>query len=364
MPADDVMSLVIGGLVQTRWETYRIDSDLMVPADEWDVSLSNSLQALPGMVVPGAAVKVMIGEDVILSGTIDDINEPIKHDQLDIMINGRDNAGVLLDCSAPIFTIRDVGIEDVISDVVIPFGIHNVQIQSDQAISIIEKISVEPGESAWDVVQRVAEANGLWPWMDPDGTLVIGGANYSSPVVADLILRVNGIGNNVKSLTRQRSIVGRFSDITVLAQSPSTDYSDGENALSAKAIDPSMTNYRPKIVIDSDSVTLDLAAKRAEKMLSDGRLAGLDLVAEVRGHRITPDGLLWTPGQRIHVVSELHGIDGIYYLMGRTFSRDFHAGKMTSLRLKEDGVWTLAAFPDTRKDDSYEPSLSSDSGND
>ena len=123
MPTDaEVMSLVIGGLVQTHWETYHIDSDLMVPADAWDVSLSNSLQALPSAVVPGAAVKALIGEDVVLSGTIDDIDEPIKHDQLDIMISGRDNAGALLDCSAPIFTAREVGLEDVVRDIVIPFG--------------------------------------------------------------------------------------------------------------------------------------------------------------------------------------------------------------------------------------------------
>ena len=347
MPVDAV-SMLVAGQIQSRWQSYRIDSDLLIPADGWEVSLSNTGQALPASVIPGATAVVMVGSDVILTGLVDDIDEPVMVGQRDIMLTGRDYAGVLIDCSAPIFTRRQIGLEQVVTDVAAPLGIANVVIQTDQTTSIFEKVSVEPGESAWDIIQRVAEANGLWPWMAPDGTLIIGGANYSSPVVADLVLRTSGTGNNIKMLNRHRSIVGRYSDITILGQSHGTEINDGQNAIMAKATDPSLANYRPRIIIDSESTTQALAKARANKILSDGRLNGLDLTATVKGHRITPGGLLWTPGQRIHVLSEPHSVNAIYYRMGRTFSRDLQNGTITTLRLKEDGVWTLAAFPDKR----------------
>ncbi len=47
---------------------------------------------------------------------------------------------------------------------------------------------MEPGDTAWDALVHVAEANGLWPWFDPDGTLVVGGPKYDAPEQATLIL--------------------------------------------------------------------------------------------------------------------------------------------------------------------------------
>ena len=90
----------------------------------------------------------------------------------------------------------------------------------------------------------------------------------------------------------------------------------------------------------------DIAKKRARKLLMDGRLNGIDLQICVQGHRVSNDGALWTPGMRVHLVSEPHGIDDIFFLMGRSFVRSLNEGTITQLRLKEDGVWTLDALPE------------------
>ncbi|MFC0146144.1 hypothetical protein [Pectobacterium cacticida] len=59
----------------------------------------------------------------------------------------------------------------------------------------------------------------MWPWFAPDGTLVIGGPDYTKPPVASLIMRMDGKGNNVLSLADASSIDKSFSELTVLAQS-------------------------------------------------------------------------------------------------------------------------------------------------
>jgi len=341
MPADNV-SLLIGGNSHSNWENYRIDSDLLIPADDWQVSLGISRQPLPDSVYEGAPAIVKIGNDTVLSGLIDDIEEPVSKTEHSLSLSGRDFASVLVDCSAPIFVSRQIDLAEVVNKLVKPLGITKVRIDGKETF---EKINVEPGEAAWDVLQHAAEANGLWPWFDPDGTLVVGGADYSSPVVANLIMTYSGKGNNVKKLTRKRNIANRFSEITVLGQSHGTEVSDGNNAILGKATDSSIRVYRPRIIIDSESDSRDIALRRARKLLADGRLEGYTLTAIVKDHRITPDGTLWTPGQRVHIKSEPHGIDDVYFLMGRSFSRDRTNGTITELRFKEDGVWTLDAHP-------------------
>ncbi|MCG9093986.1 DNA circularization N-terminal domain-containing protein [Laribacter hongkongensis] len=99
--------------------------------------------------------------------------------------------------------------------------------------------------------------------------------------------------------------------------------------------------------IGHDADNAGIARARARKLLSDARLKGLTLDAEVTGHR-TSDGVLWQPGQRIHVISEPHGLDGVYFLMARRFRGGRGVGTTTALTLKEDGVWTLDAHPGKR----------------
>ena len=92
------------------------------------------------------------------------------------------------------------------------------------------------------------------------------------------------------------------------------------------------------------------AVRRARKLLADSRLSAMTLTALVKGLRIAApgepgDGQLWTPGQRVRVISEPHGLDGIYFLMARNFSGSRGAGAVTQLTLTEDSVWVLDAHP-------------------
>ncbi|WP_416053135.1 phage baseplate assembly protein [Cupriavidus basilensis] len=344
-----MVSLLIGGRVHSDWTTYRIDSDLLIPADAWQVSLAAPRIDVPTSVREGELVEVRVGNDTVLSGRIDEIDHEVGKNQHTLMLCGRDGAAVLVDCSAPIFVSKQITLAEVIANVVKPLGISRIRVEAG-GTATYDKVNVDPCDTAWDVLTNAAEGSGLWPWFDPDGTLVIGGPDYSKPPVASLVMRRDGKGNNLVSLGRQASIADRYSEITALAQSHGTSLEAGKHALKATARDTGVSYYRPKIVVDHDAPTLASVEARARKLLADSRLRGMTLSAVVRGHR-TSDGILWTPGQRIHVLSEPHGIDGIYFLMGRRFEggRGQVKGARTTLALKEDGVWVLDAHPHTKR---------------
>ncbi|MBA4709578.1 phage baseplate assembly protein [Aquitalea aquatica] len=342
-PVDEVVSLLLAGKVHQNWSSYELDSDLLTPADAWQLQLGLPNGRLPPALQEGAAVQLRIGNDLVMTGHIDDIEDAIEHGAHSLTLRGRDGAAILVDCSSPIFTRRQATLAEIVADVVRPLGLSQIRIDAAHTLSS-EKVSVQPGDSAWDTLRNAAEANGLWPWFEPDGTLVIGGPDYQHPPVASLILRRDGQGNNVVRLHRVRSMAGRFSEITVLGQAHGSALQAGRHAIKVVERDSSVSVYRPRIVMDHDVDSLAAARARAHKLLLDARLQGLTLQATVKGHR-SSDGLLWTPGQRLHVLSEPHDINGIYFLMARRFSGGRGRPSQTELTLKEDGTWVPDAHP-------------------
>lgn len=371
-PATDnaTVAVIINGKQHGDWSRYQIDSDFLIPADAWSVSLGLPEGTFPAEVVRGAPVTVKIGGDTVLTGRIDSVQRSIARGGVTLSLSGRDSAAILVDCAAPILTSRQMELTDVVAQIVRPLGITKIRIEAESAIRS-DKISAEPGERAWDMLLRACAGRGLWPWFSPDGTLVIGGPDYTKSPVASLIMRLDGKGNNVLSLSDASSIDKSFSELTVLAQSHAhsssakqlavvdvEDASDiemntgtaetGQHGMKAVVKDPTVGYYRPQVMVVGDADNQEQINYRARKALSDARLAGYSLTAVVHGHR-NSDGTLWEPGQRIHVLSEPHGINAVYFLMGREFNGGRPSGTTTTLRLKEDGVWIPDAYPKKKK---------------
>lgn len=351
-PADQVQ-ILIGGKMHADWQRYRVDSDLLTPADGWSASLGKPGGILPVNAIEGALFEVRVGDEPVMMGRVDEIVDEVGQGAATLELSGRDLAGILLDCSAPIFTRRQAALDEIVAALARPFGITKIRVDAAK-IERREKISVEPGDSAWAVLAHAAEANGLWPWMEPDGTLVVGGPDYATPVQAHLVMRLDGQGNNLRRLSRCRSMQRRYSEVTVLGQTHGTETAEGKHNLKGWAKDTGVGYYRPRIVTDHEADSITIANDRARKLLSDSRLDALTLTAEVSGHRIVAPGLpghgkLWKPGMRIALRSEPHGLDGTYFLSARTFTGGRGQPTLTALTLKEDGVWTLDAHPHRRK---------------
>lgn len=374
----DAVSLIIDGHVHTTWSRYQIDSDFLIPADAWSVSLGLPGSVFPASIRRGVPVSVKIGSDTVMVGRVDDVQRNVARQQATLALSGRDGAAVLVDCAAPLFTSRLLGLEEVITQVVRPLGVSNIKIKAESGVRH-DKINVEPGERAWDTLVRAAAGRGLWPWFDPDGTLIVGGPDYTTEPVDTLIMRIDGQGNNLLSLNERSSLVNAFSELTLLAQghaqgskvkSPSvidpesaayrTRAEDdtrpdtlgsperGFHGLKAVERDPTVPCYRPQIMVVGDADNPEQVKARARKQMSDARLSGYDLVAVVKGHR-TASGQLWQPGQRVTVQSEPHGIDATYFVMGRELNGGRPEGKKTTLRLKEDGIWIPDAYATKNK---------------
>lgn len=341
--------LAIGGLAHDTWDGWSVESDLLTPADAFELELyTKKSTRLPAVVREGAPCSLTLGSDRVLTGQIDEFELDVSRQGIFMRINGRDRAAPLVDCSAPFVSMREASLAQIIDEVVKPLGIDQVEIRADQA-KTRRRVQIEPGQTAWEALLQVAEANGLWPWIEPDGRLIIGGPDYSTPPVGTLVMREDGEGNNVQRLSVRRSIANRYSQITVLGQHGQYD-NDGLDTkrahLRSVIQDETLARrgiFRPKVVIDSASENQDMATTRARKLLSDSRLEGFEIRAVVMGHR-APNGQVWNPGQRVRIYSDPHELDDTYFLMARTLRCSRGEGEITELRLREDKMWVLDAI--------------------
>lgn len=345
MPGQDKprLTLRIGNRSHDDWERFEVDSDLLTPAGGWQLSVGASAPELPAEVVAGAQAELRYGDSVIMTGVIDDIDHDVARSQHWFELTGRDAAAVLVDCSAPIFTAQEMTLQEVIAQIIKPLGVTAISMQA-AAPGSVRKVSIEPGDSAWDALTRAAEMSGLWPWMAPDGTLIIGGPDYSTEPVDTLVMNRDGEGNNVLRLGKRTSISGRYSQTTVLAQSHGDGNEDGKANRRSTVKDADMTLYRPRVVTVGDVQSDEEVQFRARKLQADARLNGLAITAVVRGFT-TASGALWTPGQRVNVRSDIHGIDDAFFLMRRTFLGGRGQRQETTLLLREDGIWLPDAHP-------------------
>jgi prophage tail gpP-like protein len=353
MPSDantDALGLVIDGHEHRDWESFEVDSDLLTPADGWRVSVGlpgdENGSKVPAYVRPWAPVMLTLAGQVIMRGRIDTLESDVGKAEHTLALAGRDLAAVLVDCSAPVFSARQCSLDEIVAKMVRPLGITKIRVKA--GVARHDKISVDPGMTAWDALQRVCEQNGCWPYFAPDGTLIIGGPDYTdatNPAVGQLILRATGQeggkSNNVLRLSEMRGVQERYSQVTVLGQAHGTEHTAGEHNIRATAKDSAADFNRPKIVVEADCDSTGHAQRRARKIVADGKLAAYGIRATVRGFRVlgAAGSPLWTPGQRVRVLSEPHNVDGVFYLMRRTFLCSRGQGRITELTLKPDALW-------------------------
>lgn len=341
-PYENDVTVEVDGKAHNSWKSYDIDSDFLIPADafKFDLGVPSNSTVLPDF--SGAEVKVRINGELVMTGIVDTTQHTISKTNRTYSLNGRDRASILVDCSAPITNVKGLTVLDAVKKIVEPLGIKKVELRAENNPTL-DKVDIDVGETAWNAAMRCANSAGLHLWFEPNGVLIVGGADYSTPPVATLCCMKDGKRNNFEQADLTFDVSNRFSEVTFLAQSHGKQGQDNKNDLKWVYNDPEMTTYKPKTVVVSDVDNLEALQKWAKKYIADSVLEGFTLTIVVPDHKMQ-DGTLWQPGQRVHVICEEYEIDAIFFLMGRRFTLSRNGGTQTELRFKQDGIWTPDAY--------------------
>lgn len=141
----DYVCLRVGGERLDTWTSYRVDSDILQPADGFELTVEVGARAdqlsqdrfarYREACSPGSLVELYVGDDVTgqrrdrylqLTGRIDDLEVTNSRTRGTVLhVTGRDSAAYLVDSSVPVGLVREEGTSfvDLVQASVQPWGI-------------------------------------------------------------------------------------------------------------------------------------------------------------------------------------------------------------------------------------------------
>ncbi|MBJ7537160.1 phage baseplate assembly protein [Marinomonas transparens] len=345
----DELIVHIGGKVHSYWTQATIARSMERGAHSFDLSLTDSFEiadsamqnALVRSVQPGMDVAVLINDEQIVAGYVDDVNVSYDGKSHSLNITGRSKIADLIDCSGAGQQFQlGQSLTDIANTLCQPFGIQvsvadsatsaaNEPFKSDQMLDL--------GQPIWEFLEGLARLKAVLLASDADGNLVITRAGAKMADVA-LVL-----GENIKTASStfsDRSVFSEYSVYGQQAKNPSTNQD-------AKAITQNKGNasaegvrYRPFAVsadIPSDTAACETRAKW-QKNVFESRAKSMTYT--VQGWRQRPNGKLWEPNALVSVEDPWLGWDGELLITETRITLD-EGGSNTQIHLMPKGAFDL-----------------------
>ncbi|MEA9422406.1 phage tail protein [Aeromonas caviae] len=332
------ITLRVDGQIYSGWQKVRITRSLRDIAGDFELSLTRKWKNASEMVIrEGSACTVHIGNDLVLTGYVDDFIPSYDANEVSWVVSGRSKTGDLVDCSAIFKTgsWSNVKLDQVARDICAPFNIE-VVVECDLG-DVFPRVTIEQGESCFELLDRLAKQRAVLLTPNERGQLVLTQAS-DTPMGVSLIL-----GQNILAARGNFSMRDRASEWIVKGSS----YAGGatwDNAATAtiggqKAVikDPDVTRYRPRIIIAEDVTTVAGASKRGQwqKQRSIGEGTQTEItVAGWRTQGIEGDqGPLWRINRMCPIKDEIQGLDASWLIVTVTLMEDDKGGREAILNL-------------------------------
>ena len=293
--------LTVNGKQYSGWETININRGIEQIAGTFELSVtekwSGNNEARP--INRGESCTVKIDGEIVITGYVDDVLPSFDSSSHTLKISGRDKTADLVDCSAIYKTgaWTNTSLKTIAEDLCKPFGI-GVIFVTDIG-EPFKKVSVEQGETVFEILERLARQRGVLLTSDGKGNLVITRASDN---------RVNTVlkeGVNILSASGTFSNRDRYSEYIGKGSHVGDNFLNTEEAAqpTAKVSDEDVPRYRPLIIIAEDNATIDSLKKRVtwERNVRYGRSTNLSITVAGWKH----GGHLWRPNKLVKVESSL-----------------------------------------------------------
>jgi prophage tail gpP-like protein len=219
------------GLMLTGWKAVRISRSIEVATSSFELSCSADANTLKLISKEGAPVKISIGDDVVLSGFIETIEQTLAPRTHLITLSGRGKLADLVDCSCRIDKVNaNTSLEALCTAIATPYSV-DVFVPPNGTQAVLDKLPVLPRqivsitETAWEVIERYARYCGMLVFESEEGELTISTAG------TELGASGVSIGQNVEAIVCTKSTLGTFSTFNAVL-----------SAYSAGADDEGVTN--------------------------------------------------------------------------------------------------------------------------
>lgn len=358
--------LEVNGRQYGGWKTVEITRGIEAIANSFKLTVSERWdgQSQPWPIAEEDACTIRLNNRVLLTGFVDSRSHKVDAESHTLTIAGRDAAGALVDCSAELtnWEFNHVPVLELCKQLGSPFGIV-FSLQDglvDTAIGTAPsatskaraggapssvgsagkssslsvgkpnaKLTVTPGDSPFEVIDRACRLVGVLPVSDGLGGIVLtraGGLRATTNLTR---------GVNILDVDASFDATKRHRRYVVTGQSQGTDDIFGPSAAAVKseATDQNVRrSTRVLLVRPEGSVTLAFAKQRAAWEATVRAARAADVVIAVQGWTQN-DGSLWPTNALVFVNDPVVGIQGLMLITEATFSLSDEGGSTTRLKV-------------------------------
>lgn len=341
--ASEAVSLNIGGIAWKGWEEVSITRAVDAVSGSFEVGLADrwgdDMRALPIAASMPVSIQTRAGSapnvqsDELIRGFIDTVKPSFGATEHKISIGGRDASADLVDCAAVHKPGEWKGLTCVrLAEILAaPFSVPVRCLASVGAAIPVHKI--EPGETAWECLERALRQRELLAMPDSKGGILL--ASIGTGRATTALVQ----GQNILSASADYDAKGRFSEYRVLAQNKGTDGEHGDKAAAVLGIacDPTVGRYRPHVITGESPKDAATANRRAawEASVRAGRSVSVDVT--VQGWR-QGDGSLWPLNAMCRVTIPFLYIDQDL-MIGKVTHKIGPGGTTTSLTLRSPAAY-------------------------
>lgn len=321
----DELTLSINGQSISGWTDIRVTRGIERLPGDFSIGMTERFpdELAEVLIQPGQYCTVSIGSDLVLAGYVDRFVPSISAGKHSIQVLGRSKCADLVDCAAEweggqISGSSAAGIAEKLA------AVYGIGVECSVAgLPAIPQFNLMLGESAFEVIERIARYSALLAYDLPNGNLQL--AQLGTVKAASGFVE----GENVQDASIEFSSDQRYSTYQAFLQSVDvlTDLGDGGNLLYT-VTDPNVTRHRGLILIaEAGGGGNEIAKKRA--IWEMARRAGRSRMVRVRCDSWRDSaGSLWAPNTVAPVI--LPSL--------KLASPDFVIGEVTFMRSDDQGT--------------------------
>lgn len=338
--------LLLDGQPWEGWEGIEVTRSIDRMSGAFNVELAKNRKdgdiALQGGMETGMTANIEIDGQTVLAGYLFGMQYEYDATRVAIAASGRDRTADLIDCAAAVDGAHDFlnqSLTSIVSKIAAPYGI-TVRAETDVGRPFT-RASVQPGETAFEIIDRLCRQRGVLCISDGIGGLVI---------VKPAAQRSKGIliyGDNIiaGSVTHDASELFSLYVVKGQAEPMAADTEASATVTpSARVSDASVKRHRPKVIIaEAQGYEMTLAERAAwEKM--HARSQSKRASYTVQGWYADPDTRdLWRPNTIVPVVDERAALFKRDMLIAGVSYRRNSAGTVTVLDLVMPDAFDLPA---------------------
>lgn len=345
--SDEQVILQIGSDRHTGWQQVSIRLSLEQMADEFQLSLTErwneSGEVRP--VSPDEPCTLSIGDELVLTGYLDEVLPDYDATTHTIVANGRSKAGDLVDCSGREQRLGGRTVQQIAATLAQPYGIEVVDTVG--ATKPLRAFVLEDGQPIGEAIERAAQIRGARVVSDAQGRLLIVHA-VQREIRTALVL-----GQNIRRASGVFSNRDRFNQYIVEGQTPGDNEWNGSNASGPRgtALDPRVRRPRTTLVVcDTPADSGDCTA-RAELEARMRWAQGRGVTYIVRGWKHEQG--VWRPGDLVPVKDAYLGLDEPLLVSAVQLIED-ESGRRAEIRVVPPAAFEPVPIP--------EPAAASGSG--